>query len=197
MPCVCCVVSAASPPTAVSATFNIASGRVLISWSPSATSDAAVTGYTIYYSLDGVAMDQTIGDANIQLDLNLKGSLLDDMMISIRAESAQLPSELVTVAVTVLSTTTAEQPSTTTVVQTTTTEPVTTTEPATTTEPPTTTEPATTTEQAMTTELATTIMEPTTTETTTGQPTGSEQVVLERAILAESKNVHVDGFCSV
>ena len=47
-------------------------------------------------------MNEQVAITESQFVLNLKGSSLDDMMISIRAESAQLPSELISANVTIL-----------------------------------------------------------------------------------------------
>ena len=100
--------SAANPPTAVSATLNTASGRVLISWDAPTTGGAVATGYRIYYNATDRLNDVSVDSSLLQFELDPSVHTLpisDMMMISIRAESAQLPSELVTVNVTVLSTT--------------------------------------------------------------------------------------------
>ena len=90
--------SAANPPLAVSATLNTASGRVLISWDPSAAGGATVTGYRIYYNADNTLNNVPVDGTLVQFEL-VHTLPVDDMMISIRAESAQLPSELITVNV--------------------------------------------------------------------------------------------------
>ena len=75
---------------------------------------ATVTGYRIYYSAGGMQTSEAFTTPESQLVLNLRGDTLDDMMISIRAESAQLPSELVNVIVMSTPSTTTDQSTTTT-----------------------------------------------------------------------------------
>ena len=172
------------------ASLNAMSGEVLVSLTPPVGGET-VTGYRIYYNSGGSQTSEVLTTTANDLVLDLKGAILDDMMISIRAESDQLPSELVSVNVVAEATTTMEVPSTTTAEADTTTEPATTTEsptttesatttePATTTDPPTTTESATTTEPAATTEPATTTEPPVTTiitVVTTGPPIEGKQV---------------------
>ena len=100
------VVPAANPPTAVMASLNATSGTVLISLTQP-VGGATVTGYRIYYSSEGSQASELIATTENEFILDLKGASLDDiiMAISIRAESAQLPSELVPVNVTIMSTT--------------------------------------------------------------------------------------------
>ena len=95
---------AANPPAAVMANLNVTSGLVLISWSPPAAGGAEVTGYRIYYSLEGSTRNEPVASNESQFVLDLKGASLDNMTISIRTESAKLPSELINVNVTVLPT---------------------------------------------------------------------------------------------
>ena len=96
---------AANPPAAVMANLNVTSGLVLISWSPPAAGGAEVTGYRIYYSLEGSTRNEPVASNESQFVLDLKGTSLDNIMaISIRTESAKLPSELININVTVLST---------------------------------------------------------------------------------------------
>lgn len=103
------------------ANLNTTSGDVLVSLTPP-VGDATFTGYRIYYNSGGSQTSELFTATENEFVLDLKGATLDDMMISIRAESDQLPSELVPVNVT-----TAELPSTTTAeAATTTVEPVTT-----------------------------------------------------------------------
>ena len=107
------LVPAADPPTAVMARLDATSENVLVSLTPP-VGGATVTGYRIYYSVGGSQSNELFLSTENQLVLDLRGDTLDEMMISIRAESAQLPSELVTVNVVVESTTAMEVPSTTT-----------------------------------------------------------------------------------
>ena len=81
------------------ANFNATSGNVLISLTQP-VGGATVTGYRIYYSSEGSQASELITTTENEFILDLKGASLDNMTISIRAESAQLPSELVTVNVT-------------------------------------------------------------------------------------------------
>lgn len=141
---------AANPPCAASATLNLDSRHVFISWEAPAAGSVTVTGYRIYYNggnrLNNILVDNTL--LQFELDPSMHALPLDDMMISIRAESAHLPSELVTVTVLSIHATTTEESSTTTVktYYYTTEESTTPTEPAIITKPATTTEPATTTD---------------------------------------------------
>ena len=98
------LVLAASPPTAVMASFNATSGNVLISLTQP-VGGPTVTGYGIYYSSQGSQTSELFTTTENEFILDLQGASLDYMAISIRAESAQLPSELVPVNVTVTSTT--------------------------------------------------------------------------------------------
>ena len=84
--------------------LNVTSGLLLISWSPPAAGGANVTGYRIYYcnSLEGILIDELTVTNESQFVLDLKGHSLDNMIISIRAESAQLPSEVITANITIL-----------------------------------------------------------------------------------------------
>ena len=86
------------------ASFDATSGNVLISLTQP-VGGATVTGYRIYYSTEGSQTSELITTTENEFMLDLQGVSLDNMAISIRAESAQLPSELVTVNVTVMSTT--------------------------------------------------------------------------------------------
>ena len=98
------------------ASLDANSGDILVSLTRP-VGGAAVTAYRIYYSIGGSQSSELFAPTEGQLVLDLKGDTPDEMMISIRAESAQLPSELVTVNVTaqvVESTTAMEVPSTTT-----------------------------------------------------------------------------------
>ena len=94
---------------------RMTSGPVIISWSPPASGGAEVTGYRIYYTFRGVPTNVGFASTERQYQLNLGGALPDDMTLSIRAESVQLPSELVTVTInTEVLTTTVEEPAMTT-----------------------------------------------------------------------------------
>ena len=98
------------------ASLDANSGDILVSLTRP-VGGAAVTAYRIYYSIGGSQSSELFAPTEGQLVLDLKGDTPDEMMISIRAESAQLPSELVTVNVTaqvVESTTAMDVPSTTT-----------------------------------------------------------------------------------
>ena len=90
---------AANPPTVVSASQSMTSGPVLISWGPSVAGGEEVTGYTIYYTLGSMLVNASV-TAGLHHVLDLGGDLPDYMIVSIRAESAQLPSELITITVT-------------------------------------------------------------------------------------------------
>ena len=90
---------AANPPTVVSASQSMTSGPVLISWGPPVAGGEEVTGYTIYCTLGGMLVNASV-TAGLHHVLDLGGDLPDDMIVSIRAESAQLPSELITITVT-------------------------------------------------------------------------------------------------
>jgi hypothetical protein len=157
------------------ASLGATSGDVLISLTHP-VGGATVIGYRIYYNSGGSQSSRLmIVITETEFVLDLKGATLDDMMISIRAESAQLPSELVTVnvAAAVMESTTME------VLSTTTAEPLTTpatTEPATTTEPPTTT------------------IESNLTEATTSQPIEGEQVIISYYVFGASPSEpHING----
>ena len=95
---------------------RMTSGPVIISWSPPASGGAEVTGYRIYYMFRGVLTNVGFASTERQYQLDLGGALPDDIMtLSIRAESVQLPSELVTVTInTEVITTTVEEPAMTT-----------------------------------------------------------------------------------
>ena len=113
---------ATNAPHAVSANQNdTMSGFILVSWSPPAAGGADITGYRIYYTSGGVLMNVAVNSTEHQYQLVLGGALPDDMMLSIRAESIQLPSELITVTINieVLATTAEELATTTTIAATT------------------------------------------------------------------------------
>ena len=93
------------------------SGSVIVSWSPPAAGDAEVTGYRIYYTFRGVLTNVGFASTEHQYQFDLGGVLSDDMMLSILAESVQLPSELIKVTInTEIITTTAEELATTTAI---------------------------------------------------------------------------------
>lgn len=105
--------AAANPPTTVSADLNMSSGPLIITWSPPATGGAEVTGYRIYYNLGCLSFNVVVANTENRYEMGLNGLLPEDIMsVSIRAESAQLPSELITVRIgagnEVLTTTTEE-----------------------------------------------------------------------------------------
>lgn len=64
-----------------------------------AVGGAEVTDYRIYYSYGGMLMNAKVPSTEHQYQLDLDGSLPDSMSVSIRAESLQLPSELITVTI--------------------------------------------------------------------------------------------------
>ena len=80
---------------------------VLISWSAPAAGGAEVTGYSIYYNSGGMLQNVIVDAAVYQYELL---DTLDNMMVYIRSESVQLPSELVNVSVTEAITTTTTAP---------------------------------------------------------------------------------------
>ena len=95
-----CMHAATNPPRAVSANQNALSGLISVSWSPPAVGGAEFTGYRIYYTIRGALTIVGVTSTERQyVQLNLGGALPDDMMLNIRAESVQLPSELVTVII--------------------------------------------------------------------------------------------------
>ena len=158
---------AANPPSAVSASQGMTSGPVLISWSPPVAGGTEVTGYRIYYTSGGMLMNVLVA-AVLQHELDLDGALPDDMMVSVRAESAQLPSEVVDATVTTTTASTTTEPPTTTETATSTEAPMTTGAPTTTGETtaiPTTTEASVTTTQTSTVEATTVTTTKVTTET--------------------------------
>lgn len=89
--------AAANSPLAVLASQSAMS--VLVSWSPPANRGAEITGYRIFYTYGGVLMNVKVSSTERQYQLDLDGDLPDDMIVSIRAESLQLPSELITVTI--------------------------------------------------------------------------------------------------
>ena len=109
-----CSVAAANPPTDVSANLNKISGPLIITWSPPASGGAEVTGYRIYYNLGCLSLDVVVAKTENRYEMGLNGLLPEDIMsVSVRAESTQLPSELVTIRISagtdVLATTTTEE----------------------------------------------------------------------------------------
>ena len=109
-----CSVAAANPPTDVSANLNKISGPLIITWSPPASGGAEVTGYRIYYNLGCLSLDVVVAKTENRYEMGLNGLLPEDIMsVSIRAESTQLPSELVMIRISagtdVLATTTTEE----------------------------------------------------------------------------------------
>lgn len=82
------------------------SGPILITWASPNAGGAEVTLYRIYYNSKGALSNVEVASTEADYSLDLSGDPLDDMMVTIRAESAQLPSELVTVNVTVMAPTT-------------------------------------------------------------------------------------------
>ena len=104
------MLAAANIPLAVLASQSAMS--ILVSWSPPADAygGAEITGYRIYYTYGGVLMNVKVSSTERQHQLDLDGDLPDDMIVNIRAESSQLPSELFTVTInTEVLTTTVEE----------------------------------------------------------------------------------------
>ena len=92
--------AAANPPTSVSAALSTPSGSLIITWSPPATGGAEITGYRIYYNLGCLFMNVVVDETVNRYEMGLDGLLPEDIMsVSVRAESAQLPSELITVRI--------------------------------------------------------------------------------------------------
>ena len=92
--------AAANPPTDVSATLNMTSGPIIITWGPPASGGAEVTRYRIYYNLGCLSSDVVVARTENRYEMGLNGLLPEDIMsVSIRSESAQLPSELVTIRI--------------------------------------------------------------------------------------------------
>ena len=92
--------AAANPPTDVSATLNMTSGPIIITWGPPASGGAEVTRYRIYYNLGCLSLDVVVARTENRYEMGLNGLLPEDIMsVSIRSESAQLPSELVTIRI--------------------------------------------------------------------------------------------------
>lgn len=110
---------AANPPTAVSANLNSQSGPVVITWSPPVSGGAEITGYRIYYNLGCLSLNVIVASTENHYQMDLNGVLPEEIMsVSIRAESAQLPSDLITVRVGTSSTTTTQElPMTTTIIE--------------------------------------------------------------------------------
>ena len=81
----------------------IPTGPILISWSAplddNDTSGVIVTGYRIYYTLGGERKNISVAAGETQHSLDLGGDLPDGGELSIRTESANLPSHLVNVTV--------------------------------------------------------------------------------------------------
>ena len=79
------------------------SGPILVSWSAPLddddTSGVIVTGYRIYYTLGGERMNISVAAGETQHSLDLDGALPDGGELSIRTESANLPSHLMNVTV--------------------------------------------------------------------------------------------------
>ena len=74
-------------------------GPINIFWSPPVDVGVIVTGYRIYYTLDGDRMNRSVAAGETQHSLDLDGDLPDGGELSIRTESANLPSHLVNVTV--------------------------------------------------------------------------------------------------
>ena len=92
--------AAANPPTDVSATLNMTSGPIIITWGPPASGGAEVTRYRIYYNLGCLSLDVVVARTENRYEMGLNGLLPEDIMsVSIHSESAQLPSELVTIRI--------------------------------------------------------------------------------------------------
>ena len=111
--------TAANPPTDVSADLNTTAGPIIVTWSPPASGGAEVTGYRIYYNLGCLSLDITVANTESRYEMGLNGLQPEDIMsVSIRAESALLPSELVTIRIStdpeILTTTSEELTMTTT-----------------------------------------------------------------------------------
>ena len=84
----------------MSATLNMTSGPIIITWGPPASGGAEVTHYRIYYNLGCLSLDIVVARTENRYEMGLNGLLPGDIMsVSIRSESAQLPSELVTIRI--------------------------------------------------------------------------------------------------
>ena len=84
----------------MSATLNMTSGPIIITWGPPASGGAEVTRYRIYYNLGCLSLDIVVARTENRYEMGLNGLLPGDIMsVSIRSESAQLPSELVTIRI--------------------------------------------------------------------------------------------------
>ena len=76
------------------------SGPIIITWGPPASGGAEVTRYRIYYNLGCLSLDIVVARTENRYEMGLNGLLPGDIMsVSIRSESAQLPSELVTIRI--------------------------------------------------------------------------------------------------
>lgn len=83
----------------MSAVWNSTSGPILITWGLPTAGGPEVTGYRIYSTIGGMVNNNFTASTDLQYLLDLNGVQLEDAMVSIaiRTESAQLPSDLVTV----------------------------------------------------------------------------------------------------
>ena len=76
------------------------SGPIIITWGPPASGGAEVTRYRIYYNLGCLSLDIVVARTENRYEMGLNGLLPGDIMsVSIRSESVQLPSELVTIRI--------------------------------------------------------------------------------------------------